>query len=378
MKIGFDGRYAEGDLVGVGKYINSLINQIAKKNVECVIFYSKKPKATLEGKNISSKILPSINRYTFEQISLPRALKQERVDIYHALGNLGIPLVSPVPSILTVHDIIPLMFPDYFKYSKYGFLTKFSYLFRLKSSVARAKKIIADSEYTKKTLIEETGVRSGKVVVVYLGVPEVNQETNKLPKGLKLGEYILNHGGIDIRKNLERLIRAFAKVLKTKDLHAQASLKLVITGENMRIEEELRKETEILGISNKVIFPGYVDEERLWSLIRQASCVCYPSLIEGFGGPVLEGFAGGVPVITSNVSSLPEIAGGAAYLVNPENEEEIAEAIMKVTRDKQSLMLRNKETSNRLIRKGKERVKQFSWEKTAEEVIRIYKETSNK
>ena len=378
MKIGFDGRYAEGDLVGVGKYITSLINQIAQKNIKCFIFYSKKPKYPLTGKNISSKILSSLNRYTFEQISLPRALIKEKVDIYHALGNLGIPLVSPVPSILTVHDIIPLMFPDYFRYSKYGLLSKYSYLFRLKTSLAKAKKIISVSEYTKKTLVEKLGVKPEKIKVIYSGAPEVNNQSPLLPSGLKEKEYILNHGGIDVRKNLDRLIRAFAKVLKTKDLHAQASLKLVITGENMRIEEELRKEIKILGISDAVVFPGYLSEDELWSLIRQAACICYPSLIEGFGGPVLEGFAAGVPVITSNVSSLPEIAGGAAYLVNPENEDEIAEAIMKVTSDKQSLMLRNKETSERLITKGKERVKQFSWEKTAEEVIRIYKETSNK
>jgi len=366
MKIGFDGRYAEGDLVGVGKYIASLINQIAKKNIECVIFYSQKPKYPIIGKNIFSKILPSLNRYTFEQISLPRALKQEKVDVYHALGNLGIPLVSPVPSILTVHDIIPLLFPDYFKYSKYGFFSKYSSLFRLKTSLIKAKKIISVSEYTKETLVEKLGVKPEKIKVIYSGAPEADSKSLELPKELKKGEYILNQGGIDIRKNLERLIRAFAK-MKCKVQSAKRKendLKLVITGKNENIEERLRKEIKILGISNKVIFPGYVDEERLWSLILQASCVCYPSLIEGFGGPVLEGFAAGVPVITSNISSLPEIAGGAAYLVNPKNEEEIAEAMMKVTGEK--------ETRDMLIRKGKERVKQFSWEKTAGETIKIY------
>lgn len=366
MKIGFDGRYAEGDLVGVGKYIVSLINQIAKKNVECTIFYSRKPKYPIMGKNISSKILPSLNRYTFEQISLPRALRQERVDIYHAVGNLGIPLVSPVPSILTVHDIIPLLVPDYFKYSKYGFLSKYSYLFRLKTSLVKAKKIISVSEYTKKTLVEKLRVKQEKIKVIYSGAPEVDFKSSLLPKGLKNGEYVLNQGGMDIRKNLDRLIRAFAKVLKTENLKHKTDLKLVITGKNENIEERLRKEIKRLGIDNEVIFPGYVDEERLWSLIRQASCVCYPSLIEGFGGPVLEGFRAGVPVICSNVSSLPEIAGGAAYLVNPENEEEIAAAILKIVEDNS---LREK-----LVEKGKERVKEFSWEKTAEEVIEVYKE----
>lgn len=361
MKIGFDGRYAEGDLAGVGKYIASLINQIAKKNVECVIFYSKKPKSPLEGKNISSKILSSLNRYTFEQISLPRALKQEKVDVYHATGNLGIPLVSPIPSILTVHDIIPLIFLDYFKYSKYGFLSKYSYLFRLKTSLAKAKKIISVSEYTKKTLVEKLGIEPEKIKVIYSGAPEINFKSLLLPKGLKKGEYILNQGGMDIRKNLETLIRAFAQVIVKKP-----QLKLVITGENERMVRELSDLGEKEGIGDSLVFPGYVDEKMLWSLIRQAACICYPSLIEGFGGPVLEGFAAEVPVITSNTSSLPEIAGGASYLVNPEKEEEIVEAIIKLVKD--DSLRKN------LIKKGKERLRDFSWEKTAEKTIEIYRD----
>jgi glycosyltransferase involved in cell wall biosynthesis len=166
---------------------------------------------------------------------------------------------------------------------------------------------------------------------------------------------------MDIRKNLDNLVRAFAKVVPQ-----MPELKLVITGNNRKMGEELKKETEAWGVENSVVLPGYVEEKVLWSLIRQANCICYPSLIEGFGGPVLEGFAAGVPVITSDTSSLPEVAGEAALQVEPESEEEITQAILKVVREK--------ETRNRLIEKGKERVKQFSWEKTAAEVIKIYKE----
>jgi len=361
MKIGFDGFHARADLVGIGKYIQNLVNQVAKKGHQCVIFYPGKPKYPITGKNISSKILPTLNRYINEQYYIPRLIKEEKVDLYHAVGNMGVPLFCPVPAVLTVHDIIPLLYPHYFKHSKYKFLSEFSYHFRLKSSVAKAKKIIADSEYTKKTLIKETGVKSEKVRVIYLGQPEVNRETNKLPKGLKPGEYILDHGGIDVRKNLDRLIRVFARVLVK-----ESQLKLVITGENEAMSPGLKNEAEILGVEDSIVFPGYVDEKELWSLIRQASCVCYPSLIEGFGGPVLEGFAAGTPVITSNTSSLIEVAGDGALLVNPEEEKEIANAILKVIGDK--------ETREKLIEKGKERLKDFSWEKTAKETLKIYNE----
>ena len=120
--------------------------------------------------------------------------------------------------------------------------------------MAKAKKVIADSEYTKKTLIKETGVKPEKVDVIYLGAPEVNQETNKLPKGLKPGEYILNHGGIDVRKNLDRLIRAFARI-KNKEQTTNnkgRDLKLVITGKNEAMSPGLKNEAEILGIEDSV------------------------------------------------------------------------------------------------------------------------------
>lgn len=361
MKIGFDGRYAEGDLVGVGKYILNLVDRLAQKDIKCIIFYSREPKHPISGKNISSRILHSKNRYIFEQIKLPKALKQEKVDVYHALGNIGVPWFCPIPAVLTVHDIIPLLIKDYFNYSKYKIITRFSYWFRLKTSLWKAKRVIADSEFTKKTLVDKLGVKPIRIKVIYLGSPEVGFGTDKLPAGLEPGKYILNHGGIDIRKNLDRLIRAFAKVISE-----MPALKLVITGENEGMRKDLEKLTKNLKIEDSVVFPGYVEEEALWSLIRQASCICYPSSTEGFGGPVLEGFAAGVPVVTSNTSSLPEISSEAAYLINPENEDEIAQAILKVTREK--------ETRNKLIERGKEQVKKFSWAKTGDEMIKIYKE----
>jgi len=145
------------------------------------------------------------------------------------------------------------------------------------------------------------------------------------------------------------------------------TLKLVITGENKTMRPGLEAIARDSNVGDAVIFLGYVKEELLWSLIKQANCLCFPSLIEGFGMPVLEGFAAEVPVITSNASSLPEVAGEAAFLVQqPENEEEIAQAILRIADDKN---LREK-----LIKAGKERVKEFSWDKTVEQTFRVYQE----
>lgn len=361
MKIGFDGRYAEGDLVGVGKYIVDLVSEIARKNTKCVVFYSQRPKQMSSSQNITFKILPSVNRYAFEQINLPKAFIREKIDLYHATGNLGIPFFCPVPAVLTIHDIIPILINDYFKYSKYKFISKFSYSLRLKTSLLKAKKIISASKFTKKSVIDNLAIKEDKIKVIYYGAPKIDFKSSKLPPGLKANRYILNQGGLDLRKNLDRLIRAFAKVILS-----MPDLKLVIAGENDNLKRELENEANILGIKESVLFPGYVEKEGLWSLIRQASCICYPSLLEGFGRPVLEGFAAGVPVITSKTSSLPEVSGQAAYLVGPEKENEITQAILEV--------LRNKNLRKKMIKSGRQRIKKFSWSKNAEETINIYLE----
>ncbi len=347
MIIGIDGRYAEGDLVGVGNYIKDLVEGLLRKNQEIFLFYTKKPKFEIKG--AKPIILPSINRYVFEQILLPQALKEKKIDVYHAAGNWGVPIFSPVPAVLTVHDIIPLEFKNYFKYAKFPLLSKISYRFRLLTSCWKAKKIMADSEYTKKCLMRRLKIKEDKISVVPLGAAEIKE--GKLPKELIGQKYILNHGGIDIRKNIEKLIKAFTLVHKEFP-----DLKLVITGKNPYLK---------LKYDESVIFTGYVDENTLWALIKNASCICYPSLTEGFGMPVLEGFKAGVPVVCSNTTSLPEIAGDAALLVNPLKEKEITEAIGKVLSDQK--------LAQSMIEKGKKQAKKFTWERTIEKTLEVYK-----
>lgn len=354
MKIGFDGRYAEGNLVGVGKYIKYLIQNISLKE-ECIIFYSKAPEYSIKDKNIRSVILPTNDNFIFEQILVPRALKKYKVKLYHATGNAGIPIFSRVKSILTVHDIIPLEVENYFAYSKFPILSKYLYMFKLYSSCLKAKKIVSESEYTMKQLIK-IGISADKISMIRLGI---NIFPVELTKKYISGNYILNNGGIDIRKNLERLISAFAIVHKKLP-----KLKLVITGENKTAMIELKNLVNKLKLNDFVIFTGYANDSDMASLLKYAKCLCYPSLIEGFGFPILEAFSYGVPVISSNTSSIPEIAKNAAILVNPKNEKQIAGAILKVLKD-------NK-LANELRRLGLERVKDFSWRKTANEYLDLY------
>jgi glycosyltransferase involved in cell wall biosynthesis len=356
MIIGFDGRYAEGDLVGVGKYIQNLVAGVAKKGHTCVIFYSKFPKNSING--VTSVILNSKNRYHFEQILLPQALKKNKVDLYHATGNVGVPFFCPTPSILTVHDIIPLEIKDYFSYSPFPFLSKLSYTLRLKMSLSKTLKIVTDSNYVREELTKKLNVRPEKIRTIYLGAPAITN-SGKLPPNLIGKKYILNHGGIDIRKNQERLIEAFEVVNRNNK-----EINLVITGENKRMRVGLDKLVSKLNLEKNVIFTGYVDEKTLGVIIANAQLVCYPTLSEGFGFPILEAFGMGVPVVSSNTSSIPEISGRAAILVNPESVKEISSAIEKV--------LGNTELQKDMVKKGKAEYNMFSWERCINEYLALY------
>jgi len=281
------------------------------------------------------------------------------VDLYHALGNIGIPLACPVPSILTVHDIIPLEIKNYFLYSQIPFLSKFSYISRLITSIFKAKKIITVSGYVKKELIEKLKVSSMKIQTIYSGSPSFGK-VGSLPNNLKNQKYILNHGGIDIRKNFDGLIDAFAMFHKKYPHY-----KLVITGKNERIECQLKKRVARLRLGNSVVFTGYLNNGSLVAVIKNAVVICYPTLSEGFGFPVLEGFGLGVPVISSNTSSIPEVAGNAAILVNPKNTVEICRAIEKCVFD-----IKLRET---MVSRGKDQYNKFKWNEAANEYLDLYK-----
>jgi len=356
MIIGFDGRYVEGDLVGVGKYIQNLVTGVAKKGQTCIVFYSREPKVKIPG--TTGVILNSLNHYHFEQVLLPLALKKYKVDLYHATGNVGVPLFCPVPAVLTVHDIIPLEIKDYFSYSPLPFLSKLSFILRLKISIYKATKIVTDSNYVKNKLIKELNVAPGKIRTIYLGSLSII-ESGKLPHNLTGTKYILNHGGIDIRKNLDRLIEAFAVVHKR-----YGEIKLVITGENKRMRENLEKLVGKLNLEKSVVFTGYLDDTTLSAVIKSARILCYPTLSEGFGFPVLEGFGAGIPVISSNISSIPEVAGNSALLINPESVSEIANAMEKV--------IGNSKLAKKMVLKGKAQYNKFNWKKSVDEYLNLY------
>lgn len=360
MIVALDGRYAEDNLTGIGNYIKHLVKGLSRMGLKCIILYSKEPRLRVSAPNVSSVILSPANRHILEQVLVPRLLVKEKVDLYHATGNFGVPLFCPTPAVLTVHDIIPLTVRNYFLNARFPLLSRGSYIFQISTSCWRANKIITISEFVRGELKERLGVGKEKISVINSGV-QPKKAKKALSFGLKKHQFILNHGGIEDRKNLGGLIKAFGEV-KVK----LPSLKLVITGDNEQLKPKLQEEAKKMGLGKEVIFTGYVDERILWSLISNAICVCYPSLAEGYGTPILEAFSIGTPVVASNTTSIPEIAEGAAILVDPKDSQQITEGIVRVIRDKK--------LRSCLIKKGISRSKKYKWSSTVEKTVEVYKE----
>lgn len=358
MKVAIDARYAETKLVGVGNYIVNLTKTLADLGVEFILFYSRAPEYPIKHRNIKYQVLKTSNSYYFEQVLLAKAIIKNEADLFHAAGNLGVPITKPVPTIVTLHDTIPFELPNYFKYSKFPLISKNSYYFRENISLKLADRIIVLSKFQKNRLMKLFKVDKDKIRIIASGVNKMDK-TGNLPRGIEKKSYILNNGGIDLRKNLDNLIMAFSQICQNFP-----NIKLIITGENRAELNDLKKLAKRLKIKDKVIFTGYVKESRLWSLISNAKCVCYPSLMEGFGQPILEGFEAGVPVITSNITSMPEIAGKAAKLVNPNDKNEIAKALRDVLTDDK--------VAKEMIKKGYKKVAEYSWAKTAKKTLGIY------
>jgi glycosyltransferase involved in cell wall biosynthesis len=234
-------------------------------------------------------------------------------------------------------------------------------------SIRKAQTIIVVSKHIKEDLIDFMPHARNKIAVIYEGVDEcfrrINEEreiaTFRHRYNLK-EKTILYLGSTRPHKNLLRLIRAFGKLLSQSDIDCQ----LVVAGEKDKNLLVLRNLTNELGLSNRIIFLNHLSQEELLLLMNTADIFVFPSLYEGFGLPPLEAMACGTPVIASNVASMPEVIGDAAILVNPEDEQEIASAMLR--------LLKDNGLRQELVKKGYQRIRTFTWKNTAEKTIEVY------
>jgi glycosyltransferase involved in cell wall biosynthesis len=364
VRIGIDARKLHD--FGIGTYIRNLLRQLARidRQTEFVLLCRDADADPLRalGANFRPVIETAGNYSIAEQIRIPLALKREGVTLFHA-PHYVLPPLAPCTSVVTIHDCIHLMFPQYLPNRlAYGYARA-----SITLAARCATRVMTVSESSKRDILRFVHVDPDKISVIpnaydeRFGVEPREEDVVRVRERYQLhDEFVLYAGNVKPHKNLERLIAAF-KMVRSRGLD---HLKLVLIGDEISKYAALRRAVHQHQLHQYVRFLGYLPEETLAVMYRLAGVFVFPSLYEGFGLPPLEAMASGTPVVTSNVSSLPEVAGDAAILVDPYDPEAIADGIFRVLSD---------ETLRRQMRtKGLARAHQFAWESSVRRVHDIY------
>lgn len=367
MRIGIEAqRIFRLEKHGMDIYAQEIIQTLAKQNpsIAFVIFIRKDINKTLkEYANLKIVEIPAFSYVDFEQIWLPLAIRREKLDFMHFTSNTA-PLFCSVPYIVTVHDIMYLKGP-----TGGTFYQKMGHYYRkwiVPQIIKRAARIITVSEYEKKSIIDTLHLASDFVDVVYNGVADIftakpGNDSNPFCLFRALpNKFILFLGNEAPKKNMNRFLQAYAAY--TKKENEPIPLVLVETS-NEQLNHVL-KELQIEFIRPKIFLTGYVSQPKLAKLYRLATLFVYPSLQESFGIPLIEAMASGTPVITSDTTALPEIAGNAAWLIDPLDVKQMSEVI--------TVLLSDKVRYNQLQKKGRQRANVFTWSEAAKQTFQIY------
>ena len=361
---------------GIGTYIRGLVKGLA--TIDSANHYTlvsapgdDKVLPELPG-NFRSAIYSRSDTASLDHVAFPVFLHGLAPDLVHIPLN-RVPLLMIRPYVVTVHDMSSILFDDDASKSGRQFRR-----FRYRRGLARANRVIAVSEATKRDVEEHFGLPPELIRRVYNAPDpaffacnaEGPEERRRIMERYQIDyPFLLYAGNIRRHKNVPRLVEAFAVVREQLASHPLYSeLRLVIIGDNISRHPAVRHAVVKSRIENFVRFLGFVPFETLRCFYQTAAAFVFPSRYEGFGLPPLEAMACGTPVVTSNVSSIPEVVGDAAIQVNPENVFEIARGI--------SDALLNEPLRARLIQQGPERARRFSWERTAGEVLQIYHEVT--
>lgn len=371
MRIALDGRYIQDHFPGIGRYTYALAYHLPRLNPEDVFLLLLSPTARntrfdLKGTSALPNVEPiQVTAAPFslrQQWEIPQILRRYGADLYHTPYYV-IPYVSPCPILVTVHDLIPLHFPQSLPRPRLAIL----YSLLVRACAHRANHLLVDSAASMRDLEKKLGVPPRKMTCVYLGVdasfsprPPEMVAAYRSKKGLHK-PYVLYVGINKPHKNLPTLLQAWSLLAPS----LQRSHTLVLAGPQDPRYLEVRALADRLGISESVRFFGPAPEEELPLLYQGATCFIFPSLYEGFGLPILEAMAMGVPVACSRISSMPEIAGEAAYLFDPHDPQAIANAL--------NTLLTQPDLRQRLTSLGQAQARHFTWERTAKETYAVYR-----
>ncbi len=378
LTVAIDARWIFSTLSGVGVYTRNLIRSLSlldQRNRYLLLFDNPdsmerelQETGAADRNNISAKLLPYSVFSLRNQLSLPHSLTQSGIDVFHS-PNFMIPLAGVrQKSVVTVHDLIPLLFPHYTRRSKKRRV--FPIYKRIMRRVARqADAILADSECTRQDILRTLKVPGRKVHRIHLGVDEKFSpapSTGRVRRRFGIsGRLILCVGRQDPYKNVIAAVKAFEMVAgRRSDLNCH----MLIVGEKDPRYPEVSEYISRRNLSGKVVTTNYLADDALVNAYREADLLIHLSLYEGFGLPPLEAMACGTPVVCSDRSSLPEVLGDAACFTNPYNAPKAAETIITV--------LTNETLKSQLIAKGITQAAKYRWETTARQVVEVYRKVA--
>jgi len=368
MKLGIDSRSINlHSGSGIGTYTKNLVLNLIENNNEDYFELIWTGKECSEFNRPNTELIHTSGRFAgfYEDNYIPTIMENKKVDLYHIPQNgIGFPFNWNLNVVVTIHDLIPYIMPE--TVGK-GYLNRF--LKEMPAIIESAKGIITVSEYSKKDILKFfPSFPPDKIFVTPLATNTNLKPISKdycksyMKTNLKIEDpYILYIGGFSLRKNVRELILSFAAI--EKDL--KVPHKLLITG-SLKDEGKCLEEFVVsMGLETKVIFTGYLEDALLPILYSGSEAFVYPSLYEGFGLPPLEAMSCKTPVITSNLTSIPEVTADAAILIDPFNKDDLKEALLKV--------LNSSSIKEELSEKGYKKSLEFSWKYTAEKTLNAYK-----
>jgi len=369
MRLGINASIISPKPSGLGCYSENIINQLVQqRNNDQIVVYTSFPDRLDLFSNSAVRLIPEavqpislkghLNRFSWAQFTLPGIIHRDKIDLLLNTYVDG-PLFLPVPQIITIHDLLPLIFPQEYPRQRLYFKTC------VRTLANKAKIVLTCSEHTKKDIVRCFGISPLKIRTVHLGFDPTHfypRKASAQVKGLTGGlPYILYLGNLLPHKNVSGVIRAFANISK-KFPH----LLLIAGNKDPRYFPGLQALTKSLEVNQRVVFLDYLTYAQIPELLSSCDVFVFASLYEGFGLPLLEAMSCGAPVVTSNSSSMPEVCADSAIYVNPYSYESISEGIKKVLSDN---ALRDS-----LIAKGVERSRLFSWKNTGKDTYAVLRE----